>query len=64
MQCLGVASGAGIQCMKGETGFSLDRVSLCSDKKEGGRYGYRCVLKGGGVADSVKVIFGFFSLPQ
>lgn len=37
--------------------FNLDRVSLCSDKKEGGRYGYRCVLEGGGVADSVKVIF-------
>ena len=40
--------------------FNLDRVSLCSDKKEGGRYGYRCVLEGGGVADSVKVIFLFF----
>lgn len=57
MQCLGVASGVGIQRMKGETSFNLDRVSLCSDKEEGGRYGYRCVLKGGGVANSVKVIF-------
>jgi len=60
VQCLGVASEVGIQCMKGETSFNLDRVSLCSDKKEGGRYGYRCVLKGGGVADSVKLSSDLF----
>lgn len=27
--------GAMILCMNGETGFNLDRVSLCSERKEG-----------------------------